>query len=498
MTKVIVRTGGVCIYYKTDCVVDTLRPLMNRLTEIQFRKDWKTQSTVKEIKAKFFIHHPKHKMIQFHRAFINDAFELLRGHPNFHQFEVDYHEPIIGKPIDVKYTAAHKMPRKRQPEYIDFMTSRLSPVRVLPASPGSGKTLCTIYGMTVLKVKTAIALLPSLKDNWIKNLIELTDLEREDILYVNGGDGLYDYMTMVRDGLDNFKVVIFSINTMQDFINGYLEEDNTWIYTPDELFDEAEFGLKVVDEAHKWLHFHCLFDMFSNMALHHFLTGTLMNESPFLSKMEKSLFPEDDRCPVDPPTNHLHMVTYQYNFAEKPPGHIGAMGYNHMKFEGNIFKKKKQLDAYLRMMGSIFYTDFYKSFAPGDKALVFFSTVNMVKGFAELLQKVLPDIKVVTYLAGDDEEVFADADVIISTTKKAGTGTDIPGLTYVLQTIMISSIGENYQNCLRLREILDRKTQFTYVWSGSIHKHKDYHFKRLKDLKPLVCNVENRTLNVSI
>lgn len=497
MTRIIIRTGGVCIYYHDDSVISVLSGVMRDLTEVQFTKNPRTRQVEKQIKAKFFIHNEKHKMILFHSSQKDTVLDALKSHHDYLNFKVVTQTVPIGKSIEINYTASHKMPRKRQPEYIEFMTDTRFHIRILPASPGAGKTLCTIYGMTVLKVKTAIALQPSLKDNWVDNLLELTDLTEDDILYVSGGDDLYDYMLHVKNRTDNWKVVIFSINTLQGYLTKYLDDDS-WIYTPDELFDEAGFGLKVVDEAHKWLHFHSLLDMYSNIRMHHFLTGTLMNESPFLSNMEDTLYPHEDRCPVDPPTNHLSLRAYQYRFNDKPPPHKGMMGYNHMKLEGGIFKKKRLCDAYLRMIASIFYIDYYKTFKKGERALVFFSTTNMVNAFAELLGKTLSDIKVVTYLAGDGEEKYADADVIISTTKKSGTGTDIDGLTYVLQTIMISSKGENYQNALRLRDRVDGNTTFSYIWCGNIPKNVDYHKKRFKDLKPLANSMENRTLSKAI
>ncbi|AFI55443.1 hypothetical protein TSMG0160 [Halocynthia phage JM-2012] len=470
---------------------------MQELTEVQFTKDPRTGATEKSIKARFYIHHPKAKMILFHSSAINKVMDALRGHPHFNNFIQTVQTSPVGNSIEINYTSP-KLPRKRQPEYIDFMTDTSSHIRILPASPGSGKTLCTIYSMTILKKKTAVVLQPSLKDNWVDNLLELTDLKEEDILYVSGSDGLYEYMQCVKNGTNHWSVVIFSINTLQGYLTGYLDDNAEWLYSPDELFDESGFGLKVVDEAHKWLHFHSLLDMYSNIKIHHFLTGTIMQESPFLSNMEDTLYPHKDRCDVDPPTTHLEMITYQYRFEDKPPPHRGMMGYNHMKLESSIFKKKRLLDKYLRMMASVFYMDYYKEHKAGERALIFFSTVNMVQAFLELLKAKIPDIKAVSYLAGDDESKFADAEVIVSTTKKAGTGTDISGLVYLLQTILISSKGENYQNCLRLREREDGNTRFSYVWCGNIPKHLDYHKKRIKDLKPLYHTVEHRTLNKAI
>lgn len=497
MTDIIIRTGGVCIFYKNDSIVECLKPIMERLTEYKFDKDWKTKQVTKSIKAQFFIHHPKQKILNFHSVHTEEVLTALRHHPKARTFKVT-RQPVSGAvSIDLNYTSP-KLPRARQPEYVDFMTDISEHIRVLPSSPGSGKTLCTIFGMTRIKTKTALILQPSLKDNWIDNLKELTDIKDEEITYINGSEGLHEYMRKISDKTDTYKVVIFSIQTLQGYMANYLDDDLGWLYSPDELFDEGGFGLKVVDEAHKWLHFHMLLDMYSNIRNHHFLTGTLMNESPFIGAMENTLFHENDRCEVDPPTNHVHLRSYQYNFMSKAPPHLGAMGYNHMKFEGSIFKNTKLMKAYMKLIGNIFYRDFYKTRVGKDRAVVFFSTVNMVKAFAEILDTVLPELTVVTYLAGDDESKYDDANVIVTTTKKAGTGTDFDNLVYVLQTIMISSVGENYQNVGRLRNLHERKTMFSYIWCQGIPKQVGYHKKRLTDLKPLVCGVEQLIIDKAI
>ena len=122
-----------------------------------------------------------------------------------------------------------------------------------------------------------------------------------------------------------------------------------------------------------------------------------------------------------------------------------------------------------------------------------FATVAMVTTFAEYLGKGLPKLKVVAYLAGEDETKLEGADIIVSTTKKASTGIDLPGLTRVFQTIMVSSKAENYQTLGRLRKIDDPNvdTAFIYGICSQIPKHQEYHLKRQKDLLPLIYKADN-------
>lgn len=498
-TKVIERTGGITIYWGDETVYDIFEELRNELTEWSTKKDWKTKRTIRTVKARYYIDDYPNRELRFHSEFSDTVMNILRIHPKYHEFDIETLEPQHGTYAEMPRKDGRN-PRGRQDEYVEFISDQTKHIRILPAFMGVGKTACSLFSWSNLNVKIASILAPALVDNWKRAIGDFLDIDVEDpnvVRYVAGSDELIDYMNDLINGVNPWKIVIFSLNTMQGYITNYKEKD--YPLTPDELFARGEFGVKNVDEAHRCMHFHMLLDMYSNIATHQFLTATLMREDKFLSDMENALFKMENRCEVDPPTNHVTLKTYAYRFRQKAPPHLGAMGYQHSKLETNIFKRKTVRDPYMLMLARIFYQDFMtKDRQEGDRALIYFATVNMVKEFAKFLKKKMPDLKIITYLAGDSEEKFEGADVIVSTTKKAGTGTDIPKLTYVLQTIPISSIGENYQNVGRLRLIDGRATTFSYIWSPSITKHGEYHRKRLKDLIPLTKERINIQLNFTV
>ena len=498
VNQIIIRTGGVTILWVDYSVYDALTPLRKELTEFETKTDWKTKRTTREIKAEYFIDDFEHKELRFHTEYIYLVMEALMLHPNYRSFKVITEEPQLGAVANIVSNGL-RSPRGRQEEYIDFISDRTKHIRVLPAFMGVGKTACSLFSWTQIKRKVCLVLAPALMDNWkraAKDFLTIDPENPDDVLCVSGGPALKKYMANLEAGHNPWKLVIFSLNTLQSFISNYREKDYT--YTPDELFAKGEFGVKCVDEAHRCMHFHMLLDMYSNIATHQFLTATLMKEDKFLSDLENTLFNMDNRCDVDPPTNHVTLKSYGYRFLKKAPPHLGAMGYQHSKLETQIFKRKTLLKQYMLLLARIFYQDFVTTRKDGDRALVYFATVNMVSIFTKFIKLKIPDLVVVKYLAGDSEEKFEGADIIVSTTKKAGTGTDIPDLTYVLQTIPISSIGENYQNVGRLRYIDDRKTTFSYIWSPSISKHLEYHRKRQRDLKPLICETKNIMLNFEV
>ena len=493
------RTGGITVHWGDISVYDILQDIRHELTEYETKTDWKTKRTTRSVKAEYFIDDFDFKEIRFHSEHAAIVLDILRKHPRFRQFEYKELVPQKGA-VAVFEALPGRSPRGRQDEYVDFIADRTKHIRILPAFMGVGKTCCSLFSWTILQTKIALVLAPALVDNWKRAASNFLDIDPEDkevVRVVAGGKDLRDYMTDLINGHNPWKLVIFSLNTLQGYITNYRTKE--YPLTPDEMFTLGEFGAKCVDEAHRCMHFHMLLDMYSNIATHQFLTATLMREDKFLSDLENTLFHDKNRCEVDPPTNHVTLKAYGYRFKVKAPPCIGAMGYQHSKLETNIFKRKTTLlKPYLTMLARIFYYDFVTTKKDGDRALIYFATVNMVKVYAKFLSSKLPDLKIITYLAGDSEEKFQGADVIVSTTKKAGTGTDIPDLTYVLQTIPISSIGENYQNVGRLRYIDDRRTMFSYIFSPSISKHIEYHRKRQKDLKPLICESNIVMLNFKV
>jgi len=476
-------TGIILNYGENKPVLSKLSKLAIELKQLESRYDKRLRRLVTKVKTKWYRHEPELNRILF-PGFMEFKLRRLLDLENVEYKWIEDNDRHV---IKHKWNMVDTFEfRQGQEKFVEFLTQWDSYTRILPATMGSGKTVCAIASLAVLESASLVVASASVINEFLETIEWATDLRKDQYIYIGGGHNLRAYMEEIIAGPNPYAITLISIETFQRcYLNCYLE-DGDWPLTPTEFFDVAGFGAKVVDEAHRSQHFHMITNLYSNIPINIYLTGTLMKEDPFEQKMEKLMYPVKDRCPVPKPTNHVKLQAFHYKTEPNVPPHVGAMGYSHAKMETAILKRKKSLKGYLSMIHRIICRDYIQYREVGDKALVFASKVEMVTAIHEKLANAFPKLNVITYGAGDPKSVLKEADIIISTVKKAGTGTDIPILTYVLQTIPISAKGENFQNVGRLRNLTDKVTAFGYLVCQVISKHIEYHEKRQKELTPLV------------
>lgn len=485
--KIIKRTTGIIIdcRYNEDAL-RYFRPLAKELTQITTRWDRRENRMVKELKNRWYRYEKETGRLLF-PAFMELELRSSLEHQNV-KYHWDEQSPSDSIATSMEMASTFKY-RPGQETFVDFLVNWDSYTRVLPATMGAGKTVSSLAAIARMQ-ETALCIIPaSLVDEWVDTIKWATTLTDDEYIFISGGESLKAYMRLIMDEPNPIAVTLISINTLQAFLNNYLEDD--YPLTPFEFFDKGGFGIKVVDEAHRSQHFHMTTNLYSNIKNNLYLTATLMKEDAFEANIENKMYPRKDRCPVPEPSNHVLLRSYHYKVSPNTPPHIGAMGYSHAKMEKAFEKRKISLRAYIQMVKDILHRDYGEIRNQGDKALVFFSKVELVKLAHKELKARYPELNVIIYGAGDSKSILKDADIIVSTVKKAGTGTDIPVLTYVLQTIPISAKGENFQNVGRLRNLSDKETIFAYLVCDDIKKHKEYHEKRQRELTPLVHKKES-------
>jgi hypothetical protein len=496
--EIIVTTSAVIINYTDVVEVGRISGLFNKLTHYVYDYDWKTGRNVRNAKAKYYIHDKENKVIRTHITHKTTVWGYIKAIPGYENIPITIKDPTIYKVIDIEFNSKYSL-SPRQEDYRDFISDTSRHISILPAFMGVGKTVISLNSITYLKRKTAIVIAPKYKDNWIGSINKFLDVTEEDYVYINGKDALVDYMNLILDAADNYKIVMFSTNTIQRFITNY--DTVEYPLTPDQLFDLGGFGVKLVDEAHQCMHLHMLIDLYSNIEIHQFLTATLYQEGNFLSRMEGTLYPVECRCEVDPPTRHVSLKVYSYNIEGMLPAYKTHRGYSHSKFESSIKANPRWLERYLMMYCYIIKNEFldYER-AEDHKCLIYFSTLDIIDRFYNLVRKILPDLNPIAYTKDDTMDMLEGKDLIITTTKKCGTGVDIKGLTRVIRTINISSKNENYQNIGRLRKIEDDsiETVFVYAYCRRIDKQVYYHKKIMHDVKPLIYRCEELNLDHSL
>ena len=177
----------------------------------------------------------------------------------------------------------------------------------------------------------------------------------------------------------------------------------------------------------------------------------------------------------------MHSNAYVYR-VEQPwllrTSEYGNSSYSHNAFEKGIMKNKSLMNGYRLMISQAAKEYYIKIASPGDKLLIYCSTVDMCTKVVEHLKTIFPDKSVMRYVDSDPYENLMTPDIRVTTLLSAGTGMDVPGLISVILTTAITSSQANIQGFGRLREIKDKKQYFVYFVCQDVQKHLTYHLKK--------------------
>ncbi len=428
---------------------------------------------------------------RIHRSYLTD----FRNH--FKNFDIAYIVESTAKADDVTIKLIPSFDtRGDQGEWLDFLAQDDYRHLSLPATMGAGKTVTFLAAASAYGKRTAVMIPPGLSDRWLLEIFQFTLLDKKEVLYVAGGQILKGYMTTLEEGRNPWVLVLFSINTIRNYVRDYYLNPDEWIYSPEELFRVAGFGLRGIDEAHKELHFHYMTTLFFNCGKYIGLSGTLPKENEFLNDMCDRLFPREGRCPIKPVVATTECAVYKLYFDRWIPKHKGAMGYSQVLYENQLRVHPTIRAAFFLYLARIIYQEFngYTK-DPNDKILIFMGTIKLADMFSKYLQcdrKVrdhFSKFKIGRLRRGEPDSKAKALNIVVTTVGRAGTGTDIPGILTVFNTIAINDGYLQRQVLGRSRPREDQSTRFVRIYSPNISKHNAYHVKSLAKLRDLCTSV---------
>jgi hypothetical protein len=97
-----------------------------------------------------------------------------------------------------------------------------------------------------------------------------------------------------------------------------------------------------------------------------------------------------------------------------------------------------------------------------------------------------PELKITKYIGGTADSVLNDNEVIITTAKSCGVGTDIKNLVTVINTVSTKSPPAVLQICGRLRKIPGRTTEYIDLCDLNMMSQKHHQRARESILKTVV------------
>jgi hypothetical protein len=344
-------------------------------------------------------------------------------------------------------------------------------------------TLITLAAISKLNMKTAVLIKPKYVDKTVIDIKRYTDAVDSDIYVVQGEESL-QYLI---DNGNSYKFVIFSTATLGNLISDYESYHSYSLSIPPyELLKHLKIGIVYNDETHE--EFHRVFKilLYLNPLRVIGSSATLLTAQADVNKMYNVLFPTSNRISnIIGLDNYVNIVAVNYKLTSGQGIRFkGPKGYSHIMYEQSIMRNNILMNGYIDMINTYIKESYITKRLPGDKIVIFVSTIRMASVLCNHFAKVYKEFDVRRYVEDDPFSNLMDSEMCFTTQLSAGTAVDIPNLISVIQTVSTSSIQANMQNKGRLREIKGREVYYYYLYTTFIDKQKQYHFDRMKAIRP--------------
>lgn len=389
-----------------------------------------------------------------------DILYLPRGVNLSYLQEIFHSEPIIMSEYSKfqKISKGHMTMKPRgkiEEDAIDFLCgegnfnmSRFNSQLSLNLDQGDGKTFSTIAAIVKLKIKSVIILHQNkIKEQWIKSFKEMTTIPEENLININGSEGI----EKILNGKVSGDIYFITHQTIASFAR-----DHGWDKVK-VFFEKMKVGIKVIDEAHYFFRNTIMIDCFSNVYKTFYITATFTRGDSQEMYIFKRAFSTvycfgSETMSYEEKRKHINMIiVYFHSYPrmgelDKINTAYGFSSYNYFNYELNESNQTliKVLKKCMKMIEHL-----------KGKVLVTSPKIDTVEYVANLLREWYPEKSIGTIHSKNSKEENDEAtncDIISSTVKSSGTGVDIKGLRCLINLEPIGSVALADQVRGRLRE----------------------------------------------
>lgn len=439
-----------------------------------------------------------HKYIRIAYFISDDTLYLPRGTNLSLLNQLFNATPILVNKSDPAYKLTQDIemrygPRDRiQSESIDFLTCKGNFTKGLQHSQfglnldtGAGKTFCMISGIVKLYLKAIIIThKTNLKEQWIKEFIDKSDISEDNIINIDGSSDMEDIMC----GKKSADIYVVNHQTLTSYAKA-----NSWEQLH-AFFKKIGVGIKVIDEAHKYFQNSLMIDFFSDVKLSFYLTATFTRSDPkeirIFQKAYASLYRFGEET-LNYEEVRKHIVLCVVMYRSQPDFSVvkkivnGAYGFNSYRYIDYTLKQdtkhtmmkviKKIIDRVENIEGKILITS---------------PKIESVELIAkELKYETDKKIGVVCskYSSEENRDTIKNSDIISSTIKGLGEGDDIKGLRILINTEPIGSKALVDQLRGRLREYSKEEDTYMFYLVDTSIGYTYEMFKRVKSIFDKKC-----------
>lgn len=350
----------------------------------------------------------------------------------------------------------------------------------ITASTGFGKTYCSGYGAGSLGMKTLIIMhRDSLRGQWYDSLLKMNGFPKKSIYEITEANEVYQIIN--GDLQLNYDVYLMTHATFR----ASLRRVNS-LQEMGKLSSNLRIGFKIIDEAHLEFKNTLLIDMCLNVKRNLYLTATAgrsqKNENIIFKhvftyaefyKKPETLVKKWVEYNVIQVNTHVPFAVYQYRIA-------GGRGMNQGSYGKWVIKRDKKqthFNVCLELVKQTF-KEYDKS-----KILIFMPLIELCGDLQFFINTQLSqddnfdyDLSIGTVNSQNskgDNERNKKCDIIITTIASCGTGTDIPGITSIINCspfnsgITANQVFGRIRYCGRIcqyYDIIDESVLMDQIW----------------------------------
>lgn len=444
----------------------------------------------------------RHEPIGFEYIESKKELRIPRG------LDMSYLEKVFNRNIEVDYTpdpyepASYRLltePRddiqRKSISYLigegDFQYTKKYSQLTLNLDTGDGKTYCVIAGLSFLKTKSIIITHQNnIKQQWKESLLNMSDMDKEFICDISGKD-VIDIL-LKKDNW-KFKVYLINHSSIRSYGDKYGWEKIT------ELFQKIKVGVKIYDEAHLEFANIVKLDLYTNTKRTIYLTATFARSEFRENKLFSLCFKNIAKYGIETRNEKKkHIIYVALLFNSKPnidqqASIRGRHGFDRYAYIDYEIQTQVFFDA-LEFIIKYFQDK-------EGKMLILSSRIDSSGIIAKFIEEKFSEKTITVYnseIKQEEKEKAKTKDIISSIPKSVGTGFDVPGLRFEINTEPTSSevIANQVAGRLRLYEKDSYSFYIELVDVGfkkvyDMYKKREKYFKK-KCAKLLELNYETK------
>lgn len=371
-------------------------------------------------------------------------------------------------PAEMKFSYMMKSPPRdnNQTQSINFLLSingfekyNQRNQLVLNLDTGMGKTYCAIYALMKEKKRTiVITHTTDIKDQWYRSFLKHSTIPEDRILNIDSGKILENILDFDREFVDK-DVFVITHSLITDFGSAHGWDSIR------EIFGNLRIGIKVIDEAHLCFKNTMMIDFFTNVPRNYYLTATFSRSDPKEERIFNNAFSNAVKYGNNLETRKH--VNYQFIFFNSEPTQLqqrqiktnyGVSSYRYADYAFGV-------DDYHSLERALYLTLDHCLVREGRTLIVvpkIDNTEYLLKQISEKYPATSVGIVNSKHSEDENQHVKENCDIIISTIKSLGVGSDIKKLRNLVIAEPHSSKLISNQLIGRLREYSSEDETYAY------------------------------------